>query len=82
MSIKEEVLKELTKGFSEDLDWGNIDSEPAVNRAIDLTQQKMIEEFKEIIDKVPELKYEDEDSFKHKYLRISREELKSQVEKT
>ena len=95
MSIKKEVLKELTKDFSEDLDWGNIDSEPAVNRAIDLTQQKIIEEFKEMIDRYAD-KWQkvNTDLCEKKIISVVAEsrqrnwiqtfcrELKSQVEKT
>jgi hypothetical protein len=74
MSIKEEVLKEIADLHSMDF----IEIVLDVPRAIDLTQQKMIKEFKEMIDK--RIKRIHGDYF-YVTAEMELEELKSQVEK-
>ena len=79
-NIKKEVLK-VVVAESRTLDWKLSD----IEKAIDLTQQKMIKEFKEMIDK--KIKVCDYNIKINKgftqwtYRKIELEELKSQVEK-
>jgi hypothetical protein len=49
-NIKEEVLKEMENNY----EFLNCDDKSDIKYAIDLTQQKMIEEFKEMIKKIEE----------------------------
>jgi len=77
MSIKEEVLKEIADLHSMDF----IEIVLDVPRAIDLTQQKMIKEFKEVGEIVNFHRKGEVDEILVIRLKDV-EELKSQVEKT